>query len=123
MARTPFTPRRPPLYVLPGANPGLLVRGTIDINNRPEVQNRAEGGISTVFSASSDVVIKGRHYEMLFPQVIPVGRGQYRVVSGRQAYQYAVRTGKHLGIFDTPAHANAYSIRLHRQQAALLRNG
>lgn len=123
MARTPFTPKRPPLYVLPGSNPGLVVKGTIDINNRPEVQNRDEGGISTVYTSSNEVVIKGRRYEMLFPQVIPVGRGQYRVVSARQAYFYAIRTGKHLGIFDTVAHANAYSIRLHRQQAALLRNG
>lgn len=113
--------RRKTLYVLPGANPGLVVRGNIDINNRPSVPN-PQGGISSVFSASNDVVIKGRHYEMLFPTVIPVG-GHYKVVSVAAAYRYSVRTGKHLGIFDTVAHANTYARKLHAQQARLMQDG
>lgn len=115
----PVAKRRQPLYVLPGSNPGLIIKGNVDINNRPSVPNPS-GGTSSVFSASSGVTIDGRRYEMLFPTVIPIN-GKYKVVPVGQAYRYALRTGKHLGIFDTPAHANAYAIRLHRQQAAIMK--
>lgn len=110
--------RRPPLYVLPGANPGLVYKGNIDINNRPSVPNK--GAISTVASASSEVFINGIAYEGLFPTVIPDGRGGWKIASEREAYNYAVKHRRWLGIFDTVAHANAYSNRLHVQQARLL---
>lgn len=105
--------KRPVLYVLPGSNPGLLVRGNIDINNRPNVKN-PRGGISTVLTVSFSI----EEGEVLVPRVV-----NGRIVSPRQAFLSFAKTHKHLGIFDTVAHANAYSVRLHRQQAALARAG
>lgn len=109
---------RRPLYVLPGSNPGLLVRGNIDINNRPSVPN-PQGGMSSVFSASCGVDMDGREVQMLYPTVIPAGAGKWQIVSRDRGCNYAIRTGKHLGIFDTIAHAKAYANRLHLQQARL----
>lgn len=109
--------RRKPLYVLPGSNPGLLVKGNIDINNRPQVKN-PKGGISTVLSTSFGAEINGQEVEVLVPQVIPVG-GKYKIVSAQQAKLYYSRTKQHLGIFDTWQHANLYSNKLHLQQARI----
>lgn len=105
----------PPLYVLPGANPGLLIKGNIDINHRPNVKNPA-GGYSSVYSSSRELVLDdGTVTEVLFPTVIPG-----KILSPQAAYiYYVVRRHQWLGIFDTPLHANMYARRLHRQQAAL----
>ena len=103
---------RQPLYVLPGGAPGLLVRGTININNRPPV--KYGGGIATVRSTSFEVNVDGRKAEVLIPTVV-----QGKVVSGPQAYRYYVKTGQHLGIFDSIAHANAYGKRLHIYHAQM----
>ena len=108
-----MTTSRKPLYVLPGSNPGLLVKGNIDINNRPSVKNPA-GGTSSVYSTSFRIEADGRFYEVLVPRVV-----NNKVVSKAQAERHYYRTKRHLGIFDTPAHATNYAIRLHRQQAKL----
>jgi len=108
---------RKPLYVLPGSNPGLLVRGNIDINNRPNVKN-PKGGFSSVYTTSFSTEIGGRNAEVLIPTVIPG-----KILSPSQAWiYYFVRRKKFLGIFDTVAHANMYAKKLHLQQAALGRN-
>jgi hypothetical protein len=41
-----------------------------------------------------------------------------RVVSDKEAVRHYQQTGEHLGIFRTPAEADAYAQRLHEQQAA-----
>ena len=108
---------RPPLYVLPGSNPGLIVRGNIDINHRPPV--RAGGGkVATVLTVSFELEADGRGYEVLVPRVI-----NGRIVTPRQAFLSFQKTGRHLGIFDSAEHANSYGVKLHKQQAALARSG
>jgi hypothetical protein len=104
--------KRPPLYVLPGNNPGLLVRGNININDRPPVS--FQGGIATVRSISFGVTYKGRPAEVLVPTV--VGRA---VVSDRKALVAYERTGQYLGVFDTPKHASLYAQKLHLYHARI----
>lgn len=105
--------RRKPLYVLPGSNPGLIVKGNIDINNRPSVPN-PKGGTSSVFSTSFATEINGRTYEVLVPRVV-----NGMVVSPRVAYLHFLKTKRHLGMFDNATHANMYARKLHLQQANL----
>lgn len=87
---------------------GLVTPGNIDLNHRPIVRN-PDGSISTVRSFS--VGIDGR--EVLLPQVSDQGT----IISQDSAIQNYRRTGKHLGIFATPADANAYAQQLHQDQA------
>lgn len=108
--------RRKPLYVLPGHNPGLLIKGNIDINNRPSVKNKFVGGTSSVWSTSFGAEVDGREVEILVPRVV---NGQ--VVTRPQAEMHYYKTGQHLGIFDNAVHANLYANKLHLQQAALSR--
>lgn len=100
-------------FVIPGPNPGLIVRGNIDIYARPIVKN-SDGSISTVRSASfrNPTPRNGRHLEVLIPTAV-----NGRIVSDAMAWGHFEKTGQHLGMFDTPAHATSYAIRLHKQQA------
>lgn len=95
------------LYTLPGQHPGMVQPGNIDLSRRPVVHN-PDGTISTVKSISFGI---GKH-EVLVPQV--VGN---KVVSPMQALQNYRATGQHLGVFNSPAAANAYAIALHLEQA------
>lgn len=87
---------------------GLLEKGNIDIHNRPVVKN-SDGSISTVRSMSTN--IDGR--EVLIPTVSDDGR----IMSDDEAIDNFMRTGKHLGMFDSPDDATAYAESLHNQQA------
>ncbi|MDO9381830.1 MAG: hypothetical protein Q7T86_03110 [Hyphomicrobiaceae bacterium] len=86
---------------------GLLQPGNINLHNRPKVKN-ADGSISTVRSMSAN--IDGR--EVLLPTVSDDGR----VMSDDEAIRQYERTGRHLGMFDSPAAATAYAQRLHGDQ-------
>jgi hypothetical protein len=118
MARAAFTRRRtaarklPPLFVLPGRNPGLLVPGNININDRPPV--KYQGGIATVRSISFGVEWRGRRAEVLVPTVVGGA-----VVSDRRALARFNASGQFLGLFDTPQHASMYAEKLHQYHARL----
>lgn len=88
---------------------GLVTPGNIDLSNRPVVKN-ADGSISTVRSMSFEENGK----EVLVPLVSEGGR----IMTDQEAVDAYHKTGRHLGIFDTPENATAYAQRLHQDQAA-----
>lgn len=82
--------------------------GNIDLHSRPVVHN-SDGTISTVKSAS--VNLDGR--EVLLPTITDDGKE----ISVPEAVEQYKKTGKHLGIFQTPEAATAYAQSLHEDQA------
>jgi hypothetical protein len=85
---------------------GLLSPGIIDLNNRKILRN-ADGSISTELSFSRE--INGQ--EVLVPQVV-----DGKKLSQDEAWQHYLQTGEHLGVFDTPEHADAYAKEIHNRQ-------
>lgn len=90
-------------------NSGALIPGNIDLSNRPRVRN-ADGSVSTVRSMS----IGTDQGEVLIPTISDDGR----LLNNEDAIASYRQSGRHLGIFRTPADATAYAQQLHRQQAA-----
>lgn len=93
---------------------GQLQAGNIDLNNRPVVRN-PDGSISTVRSISAN--FDGR--EVLIPTVSDDGR----VLSDDDAIAQYQKTGRNLGIFDTPDNATAYAQSLHQDQERMYDRG
>ncbi len=91
--------------------PTPLVAGNIDLNTRPRVKND-DGTVSTVRSIGVNVDGK----EVLIPTISDSGK----VLSDDQAVELYKRTGKHLGIFRTPAESTTYAQKLHEDEAAKL---
>lgn len=93
---------------------GLRERGNIKINDRPVVPNGRDSSTILSMSIGTD---KG---EVLIPMVSDGADGKPpHIMSDPEARAYYAKTGQHLGIFDTPAHATQYANALHAQQAAL----
>lgn len=88
---------------------GLAVPGNIDLGTRPTVEN-PDGTVSTVRSITIEV--DGR--AVLIPTVSDEGE----VVSDEDAIALFESTGRHLGMFETQAQADAYAQALHEDQAA-----
>jgi len=89
---------------------GQRTAGNIDLTNRPTVRN-PDGSISTVRSISAN--FDGN--EVLIPTVSDDGR----ILSDDDAIAAYQRTGRNLGVFDTPENATAYAESLHSQQAQM----
>jgi len=89
---------------------GLLQPGNIDLAAQPRVFH--DGQVSTVASRSfrDD---QGR--EVLIPTVAADGS---RMLSDKEAWEQYRRTGKHLGMFESPETADIYAEQLHNEYAA-----
>lgn len=101
------------MFVLPGANAGLLKEGNLDILHR-KIAHLADGTIATVKSFS----IQTNLGETLLPQVI-----DGKLVTIQKAIQQFRKTGQNLGTFSSVADANAYAVRLHQQQQTFYTSG
>ena len=93
--------------------PGMVEPGNLDPFHRRTLDNK-NGTFSTTlsFSVGTD---KG---ETLIPQVV---KGQ--LLTKREAIAHYMKTGQHLGIFDSPQSADAYSSALHDAQGQLMLQG
>lgn len=105
----PDAAAKPAKLFVVGKPTGLLEKGNIDLNARPQVQNE-DDSISTVRSMSFE---DESGMEVLVPTVMPDGT----IASDEEAIQHYYDTGQHLGKFKTPAAASAYAEQLHGQQA------
>lgn len=85
---------------------GLVVQGNINLNNRPVVHN-ADGSVSTELSFSREQ----DGLEVLVPRVV-----NGKMLSEDAAWQHYLKTGEHMGKFDSPENADAYAGRVHNRQ-------
>jgi hypothetical protein len=94
----------------PNKPAGLIEAGNIDLTARPVVK-QANGKIATVKSASVDVDGK----EVLIPTIADDGT-ELTIDQAEERYR---KTGKHLGIFDTPQNATTYGKQLSAEQGRM----
>src|SRR5208283_2146306 len=89
-----------------GKPEGLKVPGNINLNNRPILHN-ADKTISSErsFSIGTD------QGEVLIPRIYD-GKDH----TEQEAIQHYKQTGQHMGIFDTPEHADAYAQQVHNRK-------
>lgn len=92
---------------VPPAGPYGLQQGTI-MSLGGQTYGMPKGQISTTLSASFN---DGPGREVLVPTVV---NGKF--LTNAEAWKRYQDTGQHLGIFDTPANADAYAMALHNEQ-------
>lgn len=104
-----------PDYVANGRAEGLVEPGNIDLTRRPRSHNE-DGSISTVRSLHFGIE-GGR------AAVVPTIGEDGGTMTPDQAIQQYRSTGRHLGIFASPDHADLYARdTLHNQQAEMLKH-
>ena len=91
------------------APPGMILGHSLNLYNRPEVENPETGGTSTLYSTS--VNLDGE--EVLIPRVSQDGR----FLTEDEAVDEYLKTNQHLGKFRTPDSASHYANLLHQHQA------
>ena len=91
--------------------PDRYGEGNIDLLNRPRVVNE-DKSISTVRSKSFNLDGK----EVLLPTIDESGRN----LSDEEAVNLYKKTGKNLGIFNSPEEATKYAVQLHNDQEKLV---
>lgn len=94
--------------------PGLIASGNIDLTKRPIVKN-PDGSISTVRSMGVNI----DNQEYLIPTVSDDGR----VMPDEEAIETFIKSGRHLGIFQSPADSTRYAEQLHTQQDKMYSRG
>ena len=87
------------------------IPGNIDLYKQPKVNNPITGETSTVFSKSFG--LNGK--EVLLSSVTPEG---VFLKTNKEVLDYYKKTGKHLGIFNTPQEADQYAEKLHQDYAS-----
>jgi hypothetical protein len=88
---------------------GLKEPGNIDLTDRPMVAN-PDGTYSSEksFSRGTD---KG---EVLVPSIV-----NGKTLSQDDAWKHYQKSGEHMGIFDTPDHADAYADKVHNRKLGI----
>lgn len=99
---------------------GELAPGTINTRNERPIVMHPDGSYSTLYSTSSQ---DNKGHEVVYPQV-----ANGHMMTPEQARAYAIKTKEHMGIFDTPEHADMAAQAAHLAgakvsdpQAAILR--
>lgn len=122
----PALPERPQIAQgRPYIPPAFIEPGNVDLFAQPEVRN-PDGTASTVDS----IGINLGGVEYLLPTVTPDGRhfaniaiergvpkSQIGRFVGNMAVKEFLRTGRHLGAFQTPKDSTDYAIQLHEEYA------
>lgn len=91
---------------------GVVTPGTVDLYAQPEVPN-PDGTKSTVDSIG--VNIDGKEY--LLPTVTPDGRHFTGPNAAEQAVQEFYKTGRHLGVYDSPLSSDLAADTIHQDYA------
>lgn len=97
------TPQKKELFMAPGPMEGLIRHGNINLLELPPV-DLGNGMWGTVRSASREV----NGEEVLYPTIV-----NGKPLSDDEAFAYAMKTGKNLGVFKSGEHADKYAQRLH----------
>jgi len=106
----------------PKQAPGMIEPGNIDLTNRPVIHNE-DGSISSEYSTSFG---DSKGHEILVPTVV---NGKFLTPNGkkpkvgspeekamfRRAQEHYEQTGEHMGIFDSPKHADAVAEEIHNR--------
>jgi len=79
---------------------GMIDEGTLDLSHRPHVKN-SDGSTSTVRSMS--------FRDAAGERLVPTVREDGWYMSPKEAVEHYKKTGRHMGVFDTPENATAYS--------------
>jgi hypothetical protein len=108
LKQRPSTNRVEQAFIDLGAPRGIMEHGNIDLHSRPIVRN-PDGSISTVRSTSMNF----GNGEVLLPTVSDDGRN----LSLEEVAEMYRRSGRHLGVFNTPDNATDYAKQLSAAQA------